>query len=121
MNQNKVKIILAVLVVLLIAGVLYKKGLGRANNELSVVYLSTGEVYVGQLSLFPVMELKNGYILATAPDPVDPKKNNFQLNPLTEALWAPKHLYLNKKHIVFYGPILSNSKIAEALAAKKAE
>ena len=119
--MNKNNIVLLVVVVVLVAVAVYFKGFSRVTSGTSVVYLSTGEVYVGNLSLFPVMELKNGYILVTVPDPADPKKTNFQLNPLTEALWAPKNLYLNKKQVVFYGPILENSKIAEALAAKKAE
>src|SRR3989344_527822 len=117
--MSKNNIILLAVVVVLVVVVGYFKGFSRVTSGTSVVYLSTGEVYVGNLSLFPVMELKNGYILATVPDPADPKKTNFQLNPLTEALWAPKHLYLNKKQVVFYGPILPNSKIAEALAAQK--
>ncbi|TSC78085.1 MAG: Uncharacterized protein G01um101424_219 [Parcubacteria group bacterium Gr01-1014_24] len=117
--MSKKNIALIVIVVLVVVGVALWSKYRDTGNSISVVYLSTGEVYIGKLSTFPMMELKNGYILATAPDATDPKKSNFQLNPLTEALWAPKHLYLNRKHVVFYGPILPNSKIAEALAAKK--
>lgn len=116
MNQKKLKIAGVILVIVLLAIVLYFTSNNKGN---SVVYLSTGEVYIGELSTFPVMELKNGYILTTVQDPTDPKKSNFQLNPLTEALWSPKNLYINKKHVVFYGPILENSKIGETLANKK--
>lgn len=118
---NKKNIVLLAVVVLVVIGVAFWSNKMNKNkgDTYSVVYLSTGEVYVGELSTFPVMELKNGYVLGTAPDPADPQKSNFQLNPLTEALWAPKHLYLNKKHVVFYGPILPTSKIGETLAAQK--
>lgn len=118
-NKN---IVLAVVVVLIVVGVAFwSKKMNKSDSAYSVVYLSTGEVYVGKLSTFPRMELKNGYVLGTAPDATDPQKSNFQLNPLTEALWAPEHLYLNKEHVVFYGPILPSSKIGETLAAQKAK
>ncbi len=115
MNWSKNKIIGVVLVVVLVLVVLKVAVLSR-NMGNYVVYLSTGEVYVGELSMFPKMKLQNGYILTTAQDPADPKKSNFQLNPLNEALWAPKHLYLNRKNVVFYGPLSPESSIAKKLA-----
>ena len=88
------------------------------EGSYSVVYLTTGEIYVGKLSTFPSFELKDSYILQVTKDTVDPSKNNFQLQPINEALWAPKSLYLTRKNVVFYGPILPTSKIAQALAEK---
>jgi len=89
------------------------------QNDYSVVYLTTGEVYVGHLITFPDMELQGGYILRVSKDSADPTKNNFQLNPIAEALWAPKELYINRKNVVFYGPLLPTSKIAQTLASQK--
>ena len=117
MTKNNI-ITIIVIVLLVFGAVLYSRGYGRESDAYSVVYLSTGEVYVGQLSMSPRMELKGGYILAMTQDPTDPKKTNFKLNPLSEALGAPEHLYLNKDNVVFYGPMLANSKIAEALAGQ---
>lgn len=114
--MSKKNIVLLVVAALVLGGVALWSKKMRNEAVYSVVYLSTGEVYVGKLSTFPRMELKNGYVLGTAPDPADPKKSNFQLNPLNEALWAPERLYLNKKHVVFYGPILPTSQIADTLA-----
>ncbi len=118
LNQKKHKI-LAGVVLLLVAAIAVKAVFLCRGMGTSVVYLSTGEAYVGDLYLFPKMQLKNGYILTTVKDPVDPNKTTFQLNPLKEALWAPKNLYINRKHVVFYGPIMSDSKIAQTLAEQE--
>lgn len=86
-----------------------------AENAYSVVYLSTGEIYIGRLKVWPKMELNGAYLLQTAKDENDPSKSNIQLVPLKDALWSPKKLYLNEKNVVFYGPIEEGSKAAEAI------
>ncbi len=85
------------------------------ENVYSVVYLITGEVYVGHLKTWPKMELKDAYQLQVVKDPSDPAKTNTQLTPLKEAPWAPKQLFLNEKNVIFYGPIEEGSKAAEAM------
>ena len=89
------------------------------SSAYSVVYMTTGEVYVGKLTTFPDLRLTDGYILQVTKDTVDPTKSNFQLNPINQALWAPEVMHMNKQNIVFYGPLLPTSKIAQTLAAKK--
>ncbi len=122
MLQNK-KNILVVLVIVLVLGlvfVLFGQKMGiRNNNTYSVVYLTTGEVYIGKLTTFPRLELKDSYILQVAKDATDPAKSNFQLQPIKEALWAPKSLHLTRKNVVFYGPLSSDSTIAKKLAEQK--
>ena len=115
-KKNLVMVVVIVLVVLVFGVLQY-----RANhqNDYSVVYLTTGEVYVGKLSTFPDLQLKDSYILQVTKDTTDPTKSNFQLQPINQALWAPSSLHLIEKNIVFYGPILPTSKIAETLAAQK--
>lgn len=116
-KRNIVIIIVLVLVVLSLGFWQYKTN--YKANTYSVVYLRTGEVYVGKLTRFPNFHLKDSYILQVTKDTVDPTKNNFQLQPINEALWAPQILHLIKDNIVFYGPLMSNSKIAETIAAQK--
>ena|SRR3989344_4737695 len=122
MSQNKVKI-LVVLVVVLVVGlvfVLFKDKLKViVKNDYSVVYLTSGEVYIGKLKTFPDFQLTDGYIFQVTKDEKDPNKNNFQLNPIKDTLWAPKVLHLVKDNIVFYGPLMSDSKIAQTLAGQK--
>lgn len=81
----------------------------------SVVYLSTGEIYIGHLKTWPKMELNDAYLLQTVKDSADATKSSIQLTPLKEALWSPKQLFLNKKNVIFYGSIEEGSKAAEAI------
>ena len=117
MSKKNIIIVAIVVLVVLIFGVLQY----RANNAntYSVVYLTTGEVYVGKLSTFPDLRLTDGYILNTVPNATDPKKTDFQLTPIKEALWAPESMRLVKENVVFYGQLLPTSKIAETIAAQK--
>ena len=117
--MSKKNIVLVVVVVLVVAALGFLQYRASHKNGYSVVYLSTGEVYVGYLTAFPDMQLKNGYILQVTKDATDPTKSNFQLNPISEALWAPSSLYLNRQNVIFYGPLLATSKIVEALTGKK--
>ncbi len=116
--NNKVKILIVLVVVLFIVLILALFGDKMKKDSYSVVYLSTGEVYVGKLSTFPRFELKNGYILQVTKDTTDPSKNNFQLNPVSDAIWAPQELNFVKENVVFYGKLSVSSKIAETIAAQ---
>lgn len=117
--MSKKNIIVIVVLVLVVAGIGFFQYKKAYMNDYSVVYLTTGEVYVGKLTTFPDLELRNGYILQVTKDPTDPTKNNFQLQPISEALWAPQELHLTRRNVVFYGPLLDTSKIAQTLAAQK--
>lgn len=116
---NKKNLLIAVVVVLIVLffGLLQYRA--SHQNDYSVVYLTTGEIYIGKLTTFPDLELTDGYILQVTKDTKDPTKNNFQLNPVNQALWAPSKLNLIEKNVVFYGPLLPESKIAQTLAAQK--
>ena len=118
--SKKKKLIAAAAVLIIVAGAIgggmclrHKLEMGKSY---SVVYLATGEIYIGKLSCFPKkFKLKDAYRLQAVKDPADETKTNFQLTPLDEALWSPKELYLNRDQIVFYGPIEESSKAGEAL------
>jgi hypothetical protein len=122
-NRNKILVSLLALLVIVLAIILVITQLKNRtetakNNHYSVVYLATGEIYVGELSTFPRMELKNGYFITSEKDPADPTKVTPKLSSLGDVLWAPKHLFLNKDQVVFYGPLLDTSKIAQTLAGQ---
>lgn len=115
-KRNTTIAIVVVLVLLAVGLFVYKT---RMSDEYSIVYLSTGEVYIGKLTTFPDLQLKDTYILQITKDAEDPTKSNFQLNPISEALWAPKFINLTEKNVIFYGPLLSTSKIAQTLIEQK--
>ena len=115
MNKNKVLVGVIVVLVVVLGFFMVSKQKNAGETGYSMVYLTTGEVYIGKLTTFPDLELKDSYILITTKDATDPSKNNFQLNPIKEALWAPEYLRLNQKNVIFYGPLLASSKIAQTL------
>jgi len=114
MSRNH--IIALVIVVLVVAGLGFWINKVNKNIGYSVVYLTTGEIYIGKLTTFPGLELKDSYVLQVVTDSKDATKNTFQIQPLREALWAPKTLHLVKDNVVFYGPISPDSEIAKTLA-----
>ena|SRR3989344_6386304 len=118
MNMSKNNIIVAIVVVLVV--VVAGFWMNKVNTEkgYSVVYMATGEVYIGKLSIVPDLVLTDAYQFQAEKDTIDPKKNSFKLVPINEALWAPKSMHLMKSNVVFYGSLMSNSKIAETLAAQ---
>ncbi|MFA5777921.1 MAG: hypothetical protein WC870_00295 [Candidatus Paceibacterota bacterium] len=116
MSKKNIVIVGVLVLIIVILGVLQFKA--KRADFYSVVYLTTGEVYVGKLTTFPIFQLKDSYILQVTKDATDPTKNNFQLQPISEALWAPESLRLERDNVVFYGPLLASSKIAETLAAQ---
>jgi hypothetical protein len=116
MSKKNIVIVVVVVLVALIVGVLgYKMS---HNNQYSVVYLTTGEVYIGHLSVFPSLTLTDSYILQVTKSPTDPAQSNFQLQPINQAVWAPSELHLIEKNVIFYGPLMPTSTIAQKLAGQ---
>ncbi|MBI3888606.1 hypothetical protein HY311_02335 [Candidatus Nomurabacteria bacterium] len=116
---SKKNIAIAVVVVLVVALLGLLKYRAMHPGAYSVVYMTTGEVYVGKLSTFPDLQMTDGYILQVTKDPANAAQNGFQLNPINQALWAPQVMHINRQSVVFYGPLLPTSKIAQTLAVKQ--
>ena len=115
-NLSKRNIIVAVVIILVLVVIglfIYK---ARMNDGYSIVYLTTGEVYIGKLTTFPGLQLKDSFVLQVTKDAKDPAKNNFQLQPVKDALWAPQFINLTEKNVIFYGPLKADSAIAQKLA-----
>ncbi len=88
---------------------------GLFNKPYTVVYLTSGEIYIGRLSTFPRLILDDSYILQMAPNEEDPGQTGFQLMPLSNTLWAPQRIYLNRDHIIFTAPVRDDSQVAQTL------
>ena len=88
---------------------------GTFSKPYSVVYLSTGEIYVGKLSTFPRLILKDAYLLQLVPDAEDSSQSSYQLVPLSSTLWSPQKIYLNDDQIVFTAPVRDDSMVAQTL------
>ena len=119
MTISKRNIGIIVVLILIVAAIGFWKYQAMYPSDYSVVYLTTGEVYVGKLATFPCLQLKDAYVLQVTKDATDATKNNFQLNPINQALWAPQSINFIKDNVVFYGKLSPTSKIAETIAAQK--
>ena len=124
-RRSKILVFILAIILLLVAlfGVYRWMFLRNANTSpvkvYSVVYLASGEVYVGQLSLYPKMSLSDAYVLQVTQDPKDTSKNNFRLASLKDALWSPDKIYLNKEQVIFYGKVGEGSQIDKTLKQAK--
>ncbi|MBI4268664.1 hypothetical protein HY627_02445 [Candidatus Uhrbacteria bacterium] len=105
----------------LAAGLLWGPAMFGSSKGYSVVYLQSGEIYVGRVARFPRFKMTDTYLLKNAVDAKDPAKSNLQLVPLAESAWAPKELYLDLSNILFYGPLDEKSTAAQALANSNAQ
>ena len=123
-NMSKSKlfiglIVLILLILVLVLGYMVFVKNNQSQKSYSVVYLASGEVYVGQLSLYPKMSLSDAYVLQVTQDPKDTSKNNFRLASLKDALWSPDKIYLNKEQVIFYGKVGEGSQIDKTLKQAK--
>ena len=121
-NKKILLLVLGVIVIALVAHTLvYKlnwKDRSGLSGELSVVYVTTGEVYIGNLSTHPKFAVTDAYKFQTTKDPADPLKIKTQLIPFSTALWAPRVVYFNREQVVFYGPLSESSKVFQAIKNK---
>lgn len=112
-----IPITLLVIIVILL-GIVWR-GSRTSERPYYIVYFTSGEMYVGHVSTFPFFKLTDAYLLHVAPAASDSAKNNIQLTPLKSAIWAPQKLYVNRDQVIFYGPLANDSKVMEAIPAKK--
>lgn len=90
----------------------------RDGGTPSVVYMTTGEVYVGKLTTFPRLILRDGYQFQAVQNPEEPSGVSSRLIPFSDAAWAPSILHINEKQVVFYGPLSEESAVFKALTDK---
>lgn len=83
-------------------------------SEYSAVYLSTGDIYYGVLSWFPLPHLKNVWLLQRSVD----QNNQQQLGiaPFNRAFWGPvDEIYLNPKQVIFWTRLRNDSQVLKAI------
>src|SRR3989338_2874052 len=111
--RNRLTIGAFVVILVIVTAVIWR--VRQADDSLSVVYLATGEVYIGTLSTFPRLTLAaDDYQFQTVPGQGGTAPTT-QLVTISEAQWAPKKLYLNRDQVVLYGPLSEESAISATL------
>ncbi len=108
--------LLLIAVILLAAWLAVSIGREGKSGEsaYSAVYLVTGDIYFGKLTLFPRPHLRNVWFIQRGVD----QQNQPQLGvaALKNAFWGPvDEIYLNPKNIVFWTKLRSDSQLAKAL------
>lgn len=117
-KEKKWFLVVVILVIVIVLALVLKKSLASsdaAGTPYSAVYLQSGEMYVGKLTLFPKMILRDAYLITNVPDAEDSTKNNVQLQPAKNFIWSPTALYLSRQQVVFYGAVGAGSTVDEAL------
>ncbi len=112
-KQTLLGIVALVVAAAVVWGFLGMQKNGEFRNTYSVVYLSSGEIYVAKLSVFPKLVMEDPYLLLLVQD--EKKNNNFQLTPISQSVWAPKKLFLQRNQVLYYGPLKEDSKVLETL------
>ncbi|HEX9503093.1 MAG TPA: hypothetical protein VF974_02105 [Patescibacteria group bacterium] len=122
-NKNIIWFVLLTIVIIAlicVALLWFRSDKLKKSNQIgdgySVVYLTSGEIYVGHLYTYPKLTLKGAYILQNVKTSKD--KSDLQLFPLSDAVWSPTDLYLNPEHVIYYGPLSENSVAAKAIKSK---
>ena len=113
--------VLLVLVILVLVGLGTGLGLlisGRSSSaglsKYSAVYMTSGDVYFGELSWFPKPHINNTYILQRGVD-----QNNapqVAVAPFKSVVWGPGSIiYLNSKESVFWTRLRQDSSVARLI------
>ncbi len=115
MSKKTIVSLIVLVVVLVVVGVFV--GIKLAGNkdsasasEYSAVYLASGDLYFGKLSLFPTPRLKNVWVFQRGVD----EKNNVQVGvvPFNSTIWGPMdELNLNPKEVIFWTRLRKDSQI----------
>lgn len=111
--DKKFKIILWVLIVLLVVlliTMLIIINRDNAKKDYSIIYLDTGEIYIGVLKRFPSTQLTDVYTLQSD------QNGQLAVVPMSSTIWAPTTpLRLNPDRIVFSAKISENSQVYQII------
>ncbi|MBI4086284.1 MAG: hypothetical protein HY433_03550 [Candidatus Liptonbacteria bacterium] len=117
------KFIIALLAVIIVAFIGFGIWLGSylssrqpnpaSASEYSAVYLSTGDIYYGILSWFPLPRLTNVWSLQRSGDQNNPQ---IALVAFKNSLWGPvDEIRLNPKQIIFWTRLRNDSQVLKAI------
>jgi hypothetical protein len=115
MSKKTIVSLIVLVVVLVVVGVFVGIKLAGSKDsasasEYSAVYLASGDLYFGKLSLFPTPRLKDVWVFQRGVD----DKNNVQVGvvPFNSTIWGPMdELNLNPKEVIFWTRLRKDSQI----------
>ncbi|HRR94787.1 MAG TPA: hypothetical protein P5083_01450 [Candidatus Paceibacterota bacterium] len=102
-------ILIALLVILLII-MLIMINKDNTKKDYSIIYLDTGEIYIGILKRFPFTQITDVYTLQSD------QSGQLAVIPMSSTIWAPTTpLRLNPDRIVFSAKISENSQVYQII------
>lgn len=107
---NKILLVLVVVLFVSLLAVVYWQRVGFERNYYAV-YLSTGDLYFGQLSYFPKLSLQNAYLLQRNPND---QQNPLSLQKFENAFWGPQDkIYINDDNIIWKAKLKKDSQVVQ--------
>ncbi len=77
------------------------------------VYLTSGDIYFGQLSFFPSLKMHDAYLLRVD---TQNQQNPYSLSSFSNAFWKPEGtLYFNRSMVLWIAPVASDSPVVQAI------
>jgi hypothetical protein len=110
---NKILLILAAVLIVISAGVLYwqKAGLGKPYWA---VYTSDGNIYFGKISNFPRFALANAWFLQGADGSAE-----LTISKFSESVWGPSDkIYINPDNIIWKTKLREDSQLLPRFEGK---
>lgn len=121
MVSHKVFFLILFIIVLIALGVwlgMASKADPKAESPYAAVYLTTGDIYFGKFSRFPMPHITDAWHLDRGVD-----KNGtpqMGLSEVKNAFWAPSgDIYLNRNQIVFWTELRNDSQLIPVLSGKQ--
>lgn len=112
-KQNLIFLAVGVILVALLGSALSLTPVFNRQPNYSAVYLVTGDLYFGDLSRFPTLQLSNAHLLQ-----VDEEGEMFLVN-FEEVPWSPKGaLRLSRDKIIWTVPLDSESETVQAMEGR---
>jgi len=119
--MKKIKIILAVLIIIFVILVVCFLIRWQLLKHYSVVYIWSGaapDTYVGRFTNIPKPTLYDAYVFTSSSDPEN-KEKNLRLSPIGGDLLSLKKLNLSRGQIIFTSRLADDSKIVGSIKEAK--
>ncbi|MCL5006905.1 MAG: hypothetical protein M1153_02065 [Patescibacteria group bacterium] len=115
-NNPKFYVTVIVILVVVVAFLAWHQFAGKTTYY--AVYLSSGDIYFGQLSFFPSLTMTNAYLLQVNSQN---QQNPYSLSSFSNAFWKPAgRIDLNRSRVLWIAPLASDSPVAQAIVNPQA-
>ena len=110
---------MAIIVLLIACSILLARDLALQASvpgvsPYSVISMSNGDIYFGELQWFPRPVLTSVWVLQRSVN--DKNQTQLSVTPFTRAFWQPADLlYLNPRDIISWAPLQNGSQIVQAI------